>query len=78
MSKALPFGVAPTAPADVVARLEQVWPQVQDTIVKEVGASQPPHVIATGSDHYVQMHDPDLVIATAEVVLGRIAAKRYK
>ena len=65
-------------PADVVARLEQVWPQVQDTIVQEVGVSQPPHVIATGSDHYVQMHDPDLVIATVEVVLDRIAAKRKK
>ena len=46
--------------------------------MQEVGASQPPHVIATGSDHYVQMHDPDLVIATVEVVLDRIAAKRHK
>ena len=75
VSKALPFGIAPGAPADVVARLEQVWPQVQDTIVQEVGMSQPPHVIATGSDHYVQMHDPDLVIATVEVVLDRIATQ---
>jgi hypothetical protein len=70
----LPFGVSPNAPADVVARLEQAWPQVQDRIVREVGASQPPHVIATGSDHYVQLHGPDLVIATVEVVLDRIAA----
>ena len=74
----MPSGVAPGAPADVVARLEQAWPQVQDTIVQEVGTSQPPHVIATGSDHYVQMHDPDLVIATVEVVLDRIATKRHK
>ena len=51
---------------------------MQDTIVKEVGASQPPHVIATGSDHYVQLHDPDLVIATVEVVMDRIGAARNK
>ena len=74
VSKALPFGISPTAPADVVARLEQAWPQVQDSIVQEVGTSQPPHVIATGSDHYVQLHDPDLVIATVKVVLDRIAS----
>ena len=46
--------------------------------MQEVGTSQPPHVVATGSDHYVQMHDPDLVIATVEVVLDRIAAKQKK
>jgi pimeloyl-ACP methyl ester carboxylesterase len=74
VSKALPFGVSPSAPPDVVARLEEAWPQVQDAIVEEVGASQPPHVIATGSDHYVQLHDPDVVIATVKVVLDRIAA----
>ena len=76
VSKSLPFGVSPDTPPDLVARLEQAWPQVQDSIVKEVGASQPPHVIATGSDHYVQLHDPDLVIATVKVVLKRIAAEK--
>jgi len=45
-----------------------------DGIVQEVGTSQPPHVVATGSDHYVQLHDPDVVIATVKVVLERIAA----
>lgn len=32
-----------------------------------------PHVIATGSDHYVQASNPDLVADTALLVIGRIA-----
>ena len=32
-----------------------------------------PHVIATGSDHYVQVSNPDLVADTALLVIGRIA-----
>jgi pimeloyl-ACP methyl ester carboxylesterase len=76
VSKTLPFGVSPETSPDLVARLEQAWPEVQDSIVKEVGASQPPHVFATGSDHYVQLHDPDLVIATVKLVLERITASK--
>ena len=30
-----------------------------------------PHVIATGSDHYIQVHDPDLVAEMVRLVIGR-------
>jgi hypothetical protein len=30
-----------------------------------------PHVVATGSDHDVQLRDPDLTIATVRLVLER-------
>jgi len=32
-----------------------------------------PHLLATGSDHYVQVSNPDLVADTALLVIGRIA-----
>ena len=69
VSKTEPFAVPPGFPRDIRARLERAWPRAQDLLV----ALRPrtPHVLATGSDHYVQLHDPDLVAATVEVVLGR-------
>jgi pimeloyl-ACP methyl ester carboxylesterase len=72
LSKTEPFGTSPTAPADVTARLEVVWPEVQQSIVAL--RPQTPHTFATGSDHYLQMHDPDLVISATQLIRGRIGA----
>jgi hypothetical protein len=74
ISKTEPFATTPTAPRRLTARLEKVWPQVQQHLV----ALQPqtPHVFATGSDHYVQMHDPDLTIATIRLILDRARHRR--
>lgn len=33
---------------------------------------QTPHFLATGSDHYVQIRDPDLTISAIRLVVGRI------
>jgi pimeloyl-ACP methyl ester carboxylesterase len=74
VSKTEPFAVPAGFPGDVRARLERAWPRAQDLLVAL--RPQTPHVFATGSDHYVQLHDPDLSAATVEVVLDRARAAR--
>jgi pimeloyl-ACP methyl ester carboxylesterase len=69
MSKTEPFATSPTVPPEVRNRLEEVWPRVQDALVPL--EPQTPHILATGSDHYVQMNDPDLTISTIRLVLDR-------
>jgi pimeloyl-ACP methyl ester carboxylesterase len=73
ISKTEPFAVSPSVPAAITDTLERAWPQVQDALV----ALEPdtPHVRATGSDHYVQLHDPDLVSSMIRLVLHRSEAK---
>ncbi|MGH3042440.1 MAG: alpha/beta fold hydrolase, partial [Gaiellaceae bacterium] len=69
MSKTAPFATAPGAPEDVLTTLEQGWPKVQDELVTL--EPQSPHILATGSDHYVQIHDPDLTISTIALIFER-------
>ncbi len=69
ISKTQPFATAPGVPRDLTVRLESVWPKVQNLLVKL--EPQTPHVLATGSDHYVQIHDPDLTISIIRLVLDR-------
>ena len=57
-----------------VSRLERAWPEVQAALVPL--EPQTPHVLATGSGHYVQRQDPDLTIATIRLILGRVRAAR--
>lgn len=73
LSKTEPFATAPGAPKNVTTRLEQVWPAVQQALVGL--EPQTPHVFATGSDHYVQIHDPDLTISVIHLILDRV---RYR
>jgi hypothetical protein len=37
---------------------------------------QTPHIFATGSDHYVQVHDPDLTIGTIALIVERVRRGR--
>lgn len=69
LSKTEPFAAAPSVSPLVRTELEHAWPQVQNTLV----ALQPqtPHLLATGSDHYVQIHDPDLTISAIQLTLDR-------
>ncbi|MET8245068.1 alpha/beta fold hydrolase [Streptomyces sp. NPDC005202] len=69
LSKSQPFATSPGAPKDVLKRLEAAWPEVQDALVAL--EPQTPHITATGSDHYVQMHDPDLTTSAIKLVHGR-------
>jgi pimeloyl-ACP methyl ester carboxylesterase len=63
----LPTGIKGLSPSVV----ERVWNQTQ----KQLTALEPgtPQLIATGSDHYVQVRQPDLVIAATGLVLLRAA-----
>lgn len=69
ISKTAPFEVAPGTPSTLMKAVEAAWPRLQDSLVT-LGPDTP-HVLATGSDHYVQLHDPDLVTATVDLVLDR-------
>ncbi|MFD9219128.1 alpha/beta fold hydrolase [Streptomyces sp. NPDC060064] len=70
LSKAKPFAVPPRTPKSLLTSLERAWPKVQQALV-DLGP-QTPHFLATGSDHYVQIHDPDLTISAIRLVVGRV------
>ncbi len=73
ISKTEPFATAPGVPKALTTRLEKVWPEVQNALVKL--EPQTPHIFATGSDHYVQIHDPDLTISIIRLILDRARAR---
>jgi pimeloyl-ACP methyl ester carboxylesterase len=77
LTKTEPFAVPASVPAELVAlaaKLEQVWLQAASDLVAL--RPQTPQVFATGSDHYIQVHQPDLVAAGADLVIRRSAAGR--
>ena len=74
MSKTEPFATAPGVSPAILTKLEEAWPPVQDELVKL--EPQTPHILATGSDHYVQIHDPDLTTATIRLILKRVRRGR--
>jgi pimeloyl-ACP methyl ester carboxylesterase len=74
ISKTEPFATASGTPKDLTRRLEQVWPKVQSALVKLEPLT--PHIFATGSDHYVEINDPDLTTAVIGLVLDRARADR--
>ena len=69
ISKTAPFATAPGTPKDLTRKLEQVWPKVQSALVNLEPLT--PHIFATGSDHYIEINDPDLTIGVIRVVLDR-------
>ena len=74
MSKTEPFATLPSVSPVIKRKLEEVWPLVGDELVKL--EPQTPHIFATGSDHYVQIHDPDLTTATIRLILKRVRRGR--
>lgn len=74
MSKTEPFATSPTVPPEIRQRLEEVWPAVQDALVRL--EPRTPHILATGSDHYVQINDPDLTIGAIRLILDRVKTGR--
>ncbi|HET8927931.1 MAG TPA: alpha/beta hydrolase [Microbacterium sp.] len=72
LSKTEPFPL----PADIAftsEQLETAWRKVQDALALLVPHT--PHVIAEGSDHYIQIREPDLVSSTIRLVLERARAR---
>lgn len=76
MSKTEPFTVPPGFSKLITDTLIRVWPITQRRLVAL--EPQTPHVIATGSDHYVQWHDPDLTTSTIKLVFDRVRALSRK
>ncbi|MFD3698062.1 alpha/beta fold hydrolase [Streptomyces sp. NPDC058646] len=72
LSKTAPFAAPATMSKDLLKKLETAWPKAQQALVAL--RPQTPHLLATGSDHYVQLHDPDLTIAAIRLVADRVAA----
>ncbi len=68
LSKTEPFPI-PDSAADIGSILERAWPVAQEDLVAL--GTDTPHVIATGSTHYIQVEQPDLVADSALVVIGR-------
>ena len=52
-------------------------PESLEPDASELPALEPgtPHMIATGSDHYIQVREPGLVIAATRLVIGRTRSK---
>ncbi|MFE9929325.1 alpha/beta fold hydrolase [Streptomyces sp. NPDC005533] len=73
LSKTEPFAAPATMSKSLLAKLETAWPKAQQALVDL--RPQTPHLLATGSDHYVQIHDPDLTIAAVRLVADRAAAR---
>lgn len=72
LTRTEPFTIPPDLPADKSAKLEQAWRDATTGLVAL--RSQTPHIEATGSDHFVQIHQPDVVAAAVELVIARSAA----
>ncbi|MEU2453366.1 alpha/beta hydrolase [Streptomyces sp. NPDC012765] len=73
LSKTAPFAAPPTMSRELLAELERAWPKAQQGLVGL--RPQTPHLLATGSDHYVQLHDPDLTIAAIRLVADRAGTR---
>ncbi|GHI82770.1 alpha/beta fold hydrolase [Streptomyces xanthophaeus] len=73
LSKTEPFAAPAMMSKDLLAKLEAAWPKAQQALVGL--RPQTPHLLATGSDHYVQLHDPDLTIAAVRLVADRASAQ---
>jgi pimeloyl-ACP methyl ester carboxylesterase len=70
LSKTKPFALPPGSRKSLLTSLERAWPKAQQTLVEL--EPQTPHFLATGSDHYVQIRDPDLTISAIRLVVGRV------
>ena len=71
LTRTEPFIIPPTIPASRGAQLEQAWRDATSDLIAL--RPQTPHMIATGSDHFVQIHQPDLVAAGVELAVQRSA-----
>jgi pimeloyl-ACP methyl ester carboxylesterase len=69
LTKTERFAIPPNQAGFAAADLERAWSQGAEDLVK----LQPdtPHIFATGSDHYIQIRQPDLVIQSTRLIIDR-------
>jgi pimeloyl-ACP methyl ester carboxylesterase len=71
LSRGKPVALPPNVPASFSpAAFEAAWREGQDELVALVPEAR--HVIATESDHYIQIEQPDLVIDAVRQVVGAV------
>jgi pimeloyl-ACP methyl ester carboxylesterase len=73
LSKTLPFPLPANLEGFTSADVEAAWTKVQAALAKLVPNT--PHIIADGSDHYIQVREPDLVTSAIVLILERIRAE---
>jgi pimeloyl-ACP methyl ester carboxylesterase len=69
LTKAEPFTVPLNVMGLTSADLERNWLTGAERLVKL--EPDTPHIFATGSDHYIQIHQPDLVIQSIRLIINR-------
>ena len=74
LSRTEPFAIPATVPPERGAKLEQAWREATSDLIAL--RPQTPHFFATGSDHYVQIHQPDVVVAAVGLATQRSAGHR--
>jgi pimeloyl-ACP methyl ester carboxylesterase len=74
LSRTEPFAIPATVPPERGAKLEQAWQQATSDLIAL--RPQTPHFFSTGSDHYVQIHQPDVVVAAVGLAMQRSAPNR--
>jgi pimeloyl-ACP methyl ester carboxylesterase len=69
-----PFLIPSAFSTEQGAKLEQAWADGASALVAL--RPQTPRIFATGSDHFIQIHQPDLVAATVGLVTARTLPTR--
>jgi hypothetical protein len=69
LTKTEPFAQPLSVVSFPFAEVERIWPKGAENLVKL--EPDTPHIFATGSDHYIQINQPDLVIASIRLVIER-------
>jgi hypothetical protein len=72
IGKTEPFAVPSGFWTTVLKAVKRTWPIMQNRLVSL--EPQTPHILATGGDHNVQVHAPDLTTSTIRPVWGRARA----
>lgn len=74
LTRTEPFAIPGTVSPEQGAKLEEVWREASSDLIAL--RPQAPHMIATGSDHFIQIHQPDLVVAGVRLAMQRSAPNR--
>jgi pimeloyl-ACP methyl ester carboxylesterase len=71
LTKTEPFRIPPDSlpPGITAPQIDRAYVEAQDDLVNL--APSTPHVFATGSEHYIQLSQPDLVIEAVQLVIRR-------
>jgi pimeloyl-ACP methyl ester carboxylesterase len=74
LTRTEPFAIPATVSPEQGGKLEQAWRDATSDLIAL--RPQTPHLIATGSDHFIQVHQPDLVVAGVHLAMERSAPNR--